>query len=88
MYLMVASSAACADDAKFCGKFSPTDQVSPPLTIAEIERQQKATIPDTLKLRSNYPHVAFGFMNAEWRAFKAVVRPGDNIVRYSTDRHS
>lgn len=89
MCLMVASSAVFAGQpAKFCGKFSPTDQVSRPLTIAEIERQEKATLPDMLKLRSDYPQVPFGFMNAEWRAFKSVVRPGDKIVRYSTDRHS
>jgi hypothetical protein len=89
MYLMVASSAVFADQpAKFCGKFSPTDQVSGPVSIAEIERQEKATLPDMLKLRSDYPQVPFGFMNAEWRAFKSVIRPGDKIVRYSTDRHS
>lgn len=80
MYLMVASSAVFADQpAKFCGKFSPTDQVSGPVSIAEIERQEKATLPDMLKLRSDYPQVPFGFMNPEWRAFKSVIRPGEKL---------
>lgn len=87
--LMIASSAAFAGKpTKYCGKFSPTDEVSAPLTIDEIERQEMATLPDMLQLRSDYPKVPFGFINAEWVAFKSMVRPGDKIVRYSTDKHS
>lgn len=87
--LMIASSAALANTpGKHCGKFAPTDEVSAPLTIAEIERQEMATLSEKLKMRSDYPKVPFGFINAEWVTFKSMFRPGDKIVRYSTDRHS
>lgn len=68
-----------------CGKFSKTDEVSKPMTIAEIERQQMALLPQNLELRSDYPRVPFGFINAEWKAFKSMIRPGDKIVAYSSD---
>lgn len=87
--LMIGSSSALSTPpGRHCGKFSSTDEVSAPLTIAEIERQEMATLSDKLKLRSDYPKLPFGFMNAEWVAFKALLRPGDKIVRYTTDYHS
>jgi hypothetical protein len=87
--LLIASTAALANPpGKDCGKFAPTDVVSAPLTIAEIERQEMATLSEHLKIRSDYPKVPFGFMNAEWVAFKSMFHPGDKIVRYSSDKHS
>lgn len=47
-----------------------------------------ATLPDKLRMRPDYPKVPFGFMNPEWVAFKSQMRPGDTIVRYSTDKQS
>jgi hypothetical protein len=86
---LIASTAALANPpGKTCGKFAPTDVVSAPLTIAEIERQEMASLSENLKIRSDYPKVPFGFMNAEWMAFKSMFRAGDKIVRYSTDKHS
>lgn len=87
--LMIASSAALADTpCQTCETFASTDKVSGPLTIAEIEREDMATLSDKLKLRSDYPQVPFGFVNVKWVAFAAKFQPGDSIVRYSTDRHS
>lgn len=82
------SLALSSPPVQHCGKFSPTDEVSTPLTIAEIEQEEMATLSDKLKMRSDYPKLPFGFMNAEWVAFKAMLQPGDKIVRYSTDYHS
>jgi hypothetical protein len=88
-WLMTASSAAHANaPAEQCGTLVPTDTVSGPLTIAEIERQELATLSEILKIRPDYPKLPFGFMNAEWTAFKSMFRSGDTIVRYSTDRRS
>lgn len=48
--LMIASSAALADIAgKQCGKFAPTDEVSAPMTIADIERQEMAELSENRK---------------------------------------
>ena len=82
------SSALSTPPGQHCGKFSSTDQVSSPLTVADIEREEMATLSDKLKMRPDYPRVPFGFIHAEWTAFKSMLRPGDNIVRYSTDYHS
>jgi hypothetical protein len=77
-WLMTTSSAALANTpARQCGKSPSTDMVSGPLTIAE-----------KLRIRPDYPKLPFGFMNAEWTAFKSMFRPGDTIVRYTTDRRS
>jgi hypothetical protein len=73
---------------KHCGKFSPTVVVSAPLTIRQIERQEMAELSEALKVRPDIPRVPFGFQNPEWLAFKSMYKPGDKIVRYSTDRHS
>ncbi len=86
--LLIASSTALANTAKHCGKLGPPDHVSAPLSIDEIERQEMASLEDKLKLRSDYPKVPFGFINAEWVAFKSGFRPGDKIVMYSTDKQS
>jgi hypothetical protein len=87
--MMIASSMAAASTSdKHCGKFSPTDVASAPLTIDEIERQEMAELSEWLKVRSDIPKVPFGFGNAEWLTFKSILQPGDKIVRYSTDRHS
>jgi hypothetical protein len=88
-WLVTASGAALANTpARQCGKSPSTDMVSGPLTIAGIERQELATLSEKLRIRPDYPKLSFGFMNAEWTAFKSMFRPGDTIVRYSTDRHS
>jgi hypothetical protein len=87
--LMAASSIVLAGTpSKDCAKFSPTDEVSAPLTIAEIERQKMAGLSADLKVRPDLPKVPFGFANPEWVTFKSMFRPGDKIVRYSTSRHS
>lgn len=87
--LLVTTSMATANtSSKHCGKFSPTTEVSRPLTIDEIERQEMAEVSEWIKVRSDIPKVPFGFGNAEWVAFKSRVLPGDNLVGYSTDRHS
>jgi len=82
------SSALSTPPSQHCGKFSSTDEVSIPLTVAEIEKEEMATLSDKLKMQPDYPRVPFGFINAEWTAFKSMMRPGDKIVRYSTDYHS
>lgn len=71
-----------------CGQFSTTTDVSAPLTIAEIEREEMSLLAENLKIRSDYPKVPFGFMHAKWVAFKSLVRPGDKIVRYTSSAHS
>jgi hypothetical protein len=86
--MMASCAVQAATPAKHCGKLAPTDEVSGPLTIAGIERQEAAALSEHLKVRPDYPKVPFGFMNAEWTAFKSQFRPGDTIVGYSTDRHS
>lgn len=87
--LLIASNVALADPpANGCGKFASTDIVSAPMTIAEIERQEMDRLSQHLKIRPDYPRVPFGFMNAEWKVFKSMSRPGDKFVRYSTDEHS
>lgn len=87
--LLVASATTLANPAaKHCGRFAPTDEVSASMTIAEIERQEMANLPANLKIRPDYPRVPFGFLNDEWKAFKSEARPGDKVVRYSTDQHS
>ncbi|PQO88555.1 hypothetical protein C5614_30295 [Massilia phosphatilytica] len=58
------------------------------MTIAEVEQQEMATLSQNLKIRPDYPRVPFGFMNPEWRIFKSEARPGDKVVRYSTDKDS
>ena len=88
-YMIAATSTALASTpSKSCTKFGPTDQVSEPLTIAEIERQDMESLSNDLKVRPDLPKVPFRFANPEWKAFKAMFRPGDKIVRYSTDSHS
>jgi hypothetical protein len=88
-WLVTASAAALANAAaRQCEKSASTDIVSGPLTIAEIERQELATLSEKLRIRPDYPKSPFGFMNPEWTAFKSMFRPGDTIVRYSTDRRS
>lgn len=87
--LATASTAALADTPRQpCETFAPTDEVSAPLTIAEIEREDMATLSEKLELRSDYPPVPFGFINAKWVAFTVKVQLGDKIVHYSTDRRS
>ena len=87
--LVIASPAALADTPRQpCETFASTDEVSEPLTIAEIEREDMATLSEKLELRSDYPPVPFGFINAKWVAFTAKFQPGDKIVSYSTDRRS
>ena len=77
--LMTASSADLADTpGQPCETFAPTDKVSAPLTIAEIERENMATLSEKLELRSDYPQVPFGFINAKWwrlqRRFNPAIR--------------
>ena len=87
--LLIVSTATLANPpAKDCGRFAPTDVVSVSMTIAEVEHQEMATLPQNLKIRPDYPRAPFGFMNAEWKVFKSEARPGDKVVRYSTDKHS
>lgn len=86
---LIASNFALADPpANGCGKFASTDLVSAPMTIAEIERQEMGRLSEHLKITPHYPKVPFGFMNAEWKVFKSMSRPGDKFVIYSTDEHS
>jgi hypothetical protein len=82
------SSALSTPPGQHCGKLLSTDEVSSPLTIAEIEKEEMATLLAKLKMRPDYSRVPFGFINAEWTVFKAMLRPGDKIVRYSTDSQS
>jgi len=87
--LMVAScETLAASPSKDCGKFAPTDTVSAPLTIVEIERRDMAKLPADLKIRPDLQKVPFRFANAEWVAFKSMFKPGDKIVRYTTSSHS
>ena len=81
---VVAASPTVSD----CGRFSTTTDVSAPLTIAEIEGEEMSLLAENLKIRSDYPKVPFGFMHAQWVAFKSLVRPGDKIVRYTSSAHS
>ena len=72
--LVIASTTALADtQGRPCETFAPTDEVSEPLTIAEIEREDMSTLSEQLELRSDYPPVPFGFINAKWVAFSSEV---------------
>lgn len=86
--MAVSLEALAARSGEDCAKFAPTDAVSAPLTITEIERQDMANLPADLKIRPDLPKVPFRFANAEWAAFKSMVRRGDKIVQYSTSSHS
>lgn len=71
-----------------CDTFSPTDEVSSPLTIEEIEKQAMADLLAWQKQGLNTPNELFGYMNAHWLTLKSMFQPGDEIVRYSTDKLS
>ena len=71
-----------------CDTFSPTDEVSSPLTIEEIEKQAVADLLAWQQQGLNTPNALFGYMNSHWLALKSMFRPGDEIVKYSTDKLS
>ena len=61
---------------------------SPPLTIAKIEHAEMAAFSHWQKIRPDLPKLPFGFMHAQWVVFKSTMRPGDEIVQFSSDAHS
>lgn len=71
-----------------CDTFSPTDEVSSPLTIEEIEKQAMADLLAWQQQGLNTPKALFGYMNAHWVTMKSMFQPGDEIVKYSTDKLS
>ncbi|MDK6076533.1 hypothetical protein [Massilia varians] len=71
-----------------CRIFSSTDEVSSPMTIEEIEKQAMAELVAWREEGLKVPHVLFGHMNAHWLRLKATFQPGDEIVKYSTDKSS
>jgi hypothetical protein len=71
-----------------CDTFSLTDEVSSPLTIEEIEMQAAADLLSWQQQGLNTPNVLFGYMNSHWLTLKSMFRPGDEIVKYSTDKLS
>lgn len=86
---MLASSLAAAQATPMpCAPVSQSELASGPLTIEAIERQEMAALPDALKWQPDMPKVPFGFMHAEWVAFKSRMRRGDRMYRYVTSRHS
>lgn len=80
------SVAGTSDDR--CDTFSPTDEVSSPLTIEEIEKQAMAELSARRREGLRVPDVLFGHMHAQWLGLKSMFQPGDEIVRYSTDKLS
>ena len=71
-----------------CHTFSSTDEVSSPQTIEEIEKQAMAELVVWREEGMNVPYVLFGHMNARWLRLKSTFQPGDEIVKYSTDKSS
>jgi hypothetical protein len=71
-----------------CDTFSPTDDVSSPLTIEEIEKQAMADILAWQKEGLDTPNALFGYMNTHWLTLKSMFQPGDEIVKYSSDKLS
>lgn len=86
--IVLSSFAVASDKRKGCWKFASTYVVSAPLTIAQVERQEMEQNSAWRKVRPQIPNVPFGALNPEWRVLKAMARPGDRVVRYSTDRQS
>jgi hypothetical protein len=70
---------------KNCEKIPPWYVLSSPVRVSHVERQEMAKLPEMLKFRSDFPRVPFGFANAEWTAFKSMIRPGDKVVEFTSD---
>jgi hypothetical protein len=83
-----ASLAVAQSDFTPCAAVPKSELASGPLTIKEIEGQEMAKLPDTLKWQPDMPKLPFGFGHAEWVAFKSRARPGDKIYRYVSSQHS
>lgn len=86
--ILLSSYAGANDKHKGCWKFASSYVVSAPLTIAQVERQEMEENLAWLKVTPQIPNVPFGALNPEWRVLKAMARPGDRVVRYSTDKQS
>lgn len=87
--LMVACPlSTAATPGEQCDTFRLTDDVSSPPTVEEIENQAMADIEAWRKDGLPIPKVLFGYMNSKWLALKSMLQPGDEIVRYSTDKSS
>jgi hypothetical protein len=84
VFLLSASLASAAPARKACGKFSSSYSVSPSLKIEEIERREIENVTAMLKTREDLPKVPFAFMHGEWLSFKSRIRPGDQIVAFSS----
>lgn len=80
--LIIASSATLADPpGQPCETFTSTDEVSEPLTIADIEREDMPTLSQKLELRSDYPQVPFGVHVKENR--HRAIKPGRCSIQIS-----
>jgi hypothetical protein len=87
--LIIASPATMADTSGIpCETLSSSDEVSPPLTIYEIETQARAELLAVRQAMPKHPDVLFGSSNARWVGFKSMYQPGDKIIRYRTDKKS
>jgi hypothetical protein len=71
-----------------CEKLSSSDEVSSPLTIDEIEKQARAELSAFRQKIPEHPDAPFGRSNARWVGFKSMYQPGDEIIRYVTDKKS
>lgn len=81
--LALASAAAAEPSSERCEHNRMPAEISPPLTIDEIERREMAELPSELLIKSDFQKAPFGPRYREWVAFKSLSRPSDQIVRYS-----
>lgn len=91
LLILLVSTCALAEAApasKSCGTFPSSYSVSSPLTIEEIEKHEMQKLTAMLERREDLPKVPFAFMHGKWLSFKSRLRPGDEIVAFSSGERS
>lgn len=89
VFMMIGCSASVAGSlSDRCDTFSSTDEVSSPLTIEEIEKQAMTELLAWREEGLPVPNALFGYNNARWLELKSMFQPGDQIVKYSSDKLS
>jgi hypothetical protein len=60
--------------------------ISEPVTVSGIEAEEMTRIRQYAEEDSRIPLVPFGYVNSTWLAFKARIRPSDEIRRVANAR--
>lgn len=66
--------------------------MGPTMKIDEMSRWKKITLEEAegspIPIRETGELKPFGYMNDQWEQFKAAMRPGDELYRFSTSSDS